>query len=99
MDEMVSGMGNFVLPALVAVAVVFALILWFFVNRASVRASEQVTLLEALLHEQKKQNALLKRLIDTQLIDEQGPATVAAAPVAEEASEPENVYLKFVPER
>lgn len=96
MNEMSSGMGSFLLPTLVAVAVVFALVLWFFVNRASVRASEKVALLEALLHEQKKQNALLKRLVESQ-------APVVETPIAEPEPEAvdaqENGYLKFVPER
>lgn len=100
MNDMASGMGSFILPALIAVAVIFALILWFFVNRASVRASEKVALLEALLHEQKKQNALLKRLLETQYVEDESPVSAAVAePVVEEAPEPENPYLKFVPER
>ena len=49
-----------------AIILVVAFIAWFFVNRASVRASEQIQLLEALLEEQKKQNALLRRLVDAQ---------------------------------
>lgn len=43
---------------------VVGLIAWFFVNRASVRASEQIALLEALLEQQKRQNALLRRLCE-----------------------------------
>jgi type II secretory pathway pseudopilin PulG len=43
---------------------VIGLVVWFFVNRASVRASEQVALLEALLEQQKRQNALLRRLCE-----------------------------------
>ncbi|WP_029686788.1 YebO family protein [Tatumella saanichensis] len=101
MNDMASGMGSFILPALVAAAVIFALILWFFVNRASVRASEKVALLEALLHEQKKQNALLKRLLETQYVEDgvAAPTAPIAEPAVEEVPEPENPYLKFVPER
>lgn len=40
------------------------LVLWFFVNRASTRSNRQIELLEALLEQQKRQNALLKRLCE-----------------------------------
>ncbi|WP_370255971.1 YebO family protein [Erwinia sp. 198] len=39
------------------------LITWFFITRASVRANEQIRLLEALLDEQKRQNQLLMKLV------------------------------------
>lgn len=94
MNDFTSGPGPFVLPALIALAVIFALIIWFFVNRASVRANDKIQLLEALLREQKKQNALLKRLVDYHM-----PVVpeVADEPVV---TEPEgNEYLQFVPER
>ncbi len=35
---------------------------WFFLNRASVRANQQIALLTELLEQQKKQTALLKAL-------------------------------------
>lgn len=50
-------------PLITLVAIVCGLIIWFFVNRASVRANEQVRLLQLLVEEQKKQNALLKKLL------------------------------------
>ncbi|SQK75160.1 YebO family protein [Tatumella ptyseos] len=53
MNDFTSGPGPFVLPSLIALAVIFALIIWFFVNRASVRANDKIQLLEALLREQK----------------------------------------------
>ena len=56
------------------VVLVVGLILWFFVNRASVKASQQVQLLEALLEEQKRQNAMLRRLTDAVAGKEQGAA-------------------------
>lgn len=49
----------------VTVLVIIGLIAWFFVNRASVKANQQIQLLEALLEEQKKQNTLLRRLTDS----------------------------------
>ena len=46
------------------VVLVAGLILWFFVNRLSSRTSEQIELLEALLDQQKRQTALLRRLCE-----------------------------------
>ncbi|EEK4153364.1 YebO family protein [Salmonella enterica] len=56
--------GAFSLASLIVsmVVLVVGLALWFFVNRASSRANEQIELLEALLDQQKRQNALLRRL-------------------------------------
>ncbi|UQY42615.1 YebO family protein [Erwinia sp. PK3-005] len=55
--------GGGLMPLIGGIAFAVAgLIAWFFVNRASVRASEQIRLLEALLEEQKKQNAILQQL-------------------------------------
>ncbi|STP19603.1 protein [Escherichia coli] len=39
------------------VVLLIGLILWFFINRASSRTNEQIELLEALLDQQKRQNA------------------------------------------
>lgn len=97
MNDLFPGMGAFLLPVLVAVAVVFVLIIWFFINRASVRANDKVLLLEALLREQKKQNALLKRLIENQTPEEPAQPEEAAVPATEDSQE--NGYLRFVPER
>ncbi|CZZ07817.1 protein YebO [Enterobacter hormaechei] len=46
------------------VVLVVGLVLWFFVNRASSRTNEQIELLEALLDQQKRQTALLRRLCE-----------------------------------
>lgn len=56
---------------------VVGLVVWFFVNRASVRASEQVALLEALLEQQKRQNALLRRLCEASEPEKEVPALVS----------------------
>ena len=71
------------------------LLLWFFVNRASSRANEQIELLQALLDQQKRQNALLRRLCE------------ANAPEKEDVAEPtvagkakgEDEFIRLVAER
>lgn len=55
---------NFVTVGFIAVLIIVGLVAWFYVNRASVRATEQIRLLEALLYEQKKQKLLLRQLAD-----------------------------------
>ncbi|MEQ4532490.1 MAG: YebO family protein [Mixta sp.] len=67
----------------------FGLIAWFFVNRASVRASEQIRLLEALLDEQKKQNALLLRLAEQGAGDEESSGDTLQ----------EQDFTRLIPER
>ncbi|OQP29883.1 YebO family protein [Pantoea latae] len=71
-----------------AIIIIVAFIAWFFVNRASVRASEQIALLNQLLEEQKKQNALLRRLVDTQ----HGEQT-------EQQQEEKRDFIRLIPER
>lgn len=59
--------------------VLFAALIWFFVNRASVRANEKIRLLQDILEQQRLQTALLQSL---------APATAAITP-----SEPEAVLV------
>ncbi|TWD41863.1 YebO family protein [Pantoea sp. SJZ147] len=66
MNELAANAGPVVSYGVMGIMLIVALILWFYVNRASVRANEQIALLASLLEEQKKQNALLKRLIEKQ---------------------------------
>ncbi|MFB6325409.1 YebO family protein [Pantoea deleyi] len=66
MNELAANSGSLVSYGLLVIMVIVAFIAWFFVNRASVRAGEQIRLLESLLEEQKKQNQLLRRLIEMQ---------------------------------
>ncbi|WP_312044846.1 YebO family protein [Erwinia sp.] len=61
------------------------LVAWFFINRASVRANEQIRLLEALLDEQKHQNQLLLKLVGAQ----QSPAQ----------PDEESDFIRLIPER
>lgn len=88
MNELNGGASLMPLVAGMAFAVV-GLIVWFFVNRASVRASEQIRLLEALLEEQKKQNAMLM-----QLMQRVGAAEESATdePQAQD-------FIRLIPER
>ena len=64
MNEVVnSGVMNIASLVVSVVVLLIGLILWFF-NRASSRTNEQIELLEALLDQQKRQNALLRRLCE-----------------------------------
>lgn len=78
MNEINNGAMDMVSAGIVALLVIIGLVVWFFVNRASVKASQQVqlleALLEALLEEQKRQNAMLRRLTDAVAGKEQGAA-------------------------
>ncbi|MBA0166315.1 MULTISPECIES: YebO family protein [Pectobacterium] len=47
----------------VLLVVLLAALIWFFVNRASVRANEQVKLLQEVVEQQRQQLALLKKLL------------------------------------
>lgn len=66
MNELAANPGPLISYGLLVIILIVAFIAWFFVNRASVRAGEQIRLLESLLEEQKKQNQLLRRLIEMQ---------------------------------
>ena len=66
MNELAANSGPLVSYCMLVIILIVAFIAWFFVNRASVRAGEQIRLLESLLEEQKKQNQLLRRLIEMQ---------------------------------
>lgn len=89
MNELAANTSPLFSYGVLAIIIVVAFITWFFVNRASVRASEQIRLLEALLEEQKKQNALLRRLADAQ------PTT---AKQQEDVVEQRD-YIRMIPER
>ncbi len=78
--------------ALVVLAV--GLVLWFFVNRASSRTNEQIELLEALLDQQKRQNALLRRLCEANEPEEKAIPKDATAPQQDEED-----FIRLVAER
>ncbi|HDR2752450.1 MULTISPECIES: YebO family protein [Enterobacter] len=76
------------------VIMVVGLVLWFFVNRASSRTNEQIELLEALLDQQKRQNALLRRLCEANEPEEKEAAKEA---VVEDKEEDD--FIRLVAER
>ncbi len=77
MSELLNpGILNLASLAVSVALLLVGLLLWFFVNRASSRANEQIELLQALLDQQKRQNALLRRLCE------------ASAPEKEDVVEP-----------
>ncbi|MGE9549967.1 YebO family protein [Erwinia amylovora] len=75
MNEIANGAVGFASMGFMVALVIVGLIAWFFINRASVKATQQVRLLEALLEEQKRQNALLRRLTDSVVGQEQAAST------------------------
>lgn len=90
MNEMANGAMGFASMGFIAALVIVGLIAWFFVNRASVRASEQIELLQALLEEQKKQNVALRRLADQVCGKEKG---------REQAEDGNKDFTRLIPER
>jgi len=86
LNEVANGAAGTGLFIVIAIIGLFA---WFLVNRASVRANEQIRLLEALLEEQKRQNQLLKTLVEGQ----ENPAQAA------EGATDESDFIRLIPER
>ncbi|MCX8956193.1 YebO family protein [Erwinia psidii] len=86
MNEMVNGAMGFASMGLTLAVVIVGLIAWFFINRASVKATQQVRLLEALLEEQKRQNALLRKITES-------------ATATEKADGNNEDFPRFIPER
>ncbi len=91
MNELAANTSPLFNYGVLGVIIIVAFIVWFFVNRASVRASEQIALLEALLEEQKKQNVLLRRIVDAQ------PATAKSA--EDEPVDVQRDFIRMIPER
>jgi uncharacterized membrane protein len=91
MNELAANTSPLFNYGVLAIIILVAFIVWFFVNRASVRASEQIRLLEAVIEEQKKQNALLRRLVDAQ------PST--AKPPADGDADEKRDFIRMIPER
>ena len=97
-DLVSSGALNLASLALSFLLLLVGLVLWFFVNRASSRANEQIELLESLLDQQKRQNALLRRLCEAnepEAKEEEAPKA-KAEDVKEEDKED---FIRLVAER
>lgn len=94
MNELSMNTVSFASVALSLVVLLVGLIAWYFVNRASVRASEQIALLQALLEQQKRQNALLRRLCEAKMPDEPQPSAVTTDDNSED-----NDFVRLVAER
>ncbi|MBP1130180.1 type II secretory pathway pseudopilin PulG [Serratia sp. PL17] len=59
------GLNGLVSLAIAGLALVVGLWVWFLVNRASVRANEQIRLLQDIAEQQRQQTALLKSLVQS----------------------------------
>ncbi|MCT4705907.1 YebO family protein [Enterobacteriaceae bacterium H16N7] len=94
MNELNVGVLNIASLAISLVVLVVGLVLWFFVNRASSRANEQVALLEELLDQQKRQNALLRRLCEANEPEVEKKETVLTA-----EDDEEDDFVRLVAER
>ncbi|AML58105.1 Uncharacterised protein [Serratia rubidaea] len=75
------------------VALLLGLWVWFLVNRASVRANEQVRLLQEIVEQQQQQTALLKR------IARQSRGEALSAGTDDDDLGPAMEFKDFIPER
>ena len=101
MTELMSS-GALSLASLVVsvILLLVGLVLWFFVNRASSRTGEQIALLEAMLVQQKKQTALLRRLCEANEPEQTEEEQVQAVTQAEaEPVQAEDDFIRIVAER
>ncbi|MBJ3813730.1 hypothetical protein F9C28_01980 [Shimwellia pseudoproteus] len=79
------------------IVLIVGLIAWFFVNRISVRANTQIALLEALLDQQKRQTALLRRLCEANAPQEEKSHAPQAAQAPDD--EEDSSLVRLVAER
>lgn len=94
MNEVInSGALNFASLLVSVVVLLVGLVLWFFVNRASSRTHEQIELLEAMLDQQKRQNALLRRLCEANEPEKEAPVVQAAT------KDNDDEFIRLVAER
>ncbi|RJT17383.1 YebO family protein [Buttiauxella izardii] len=96
MNELSIGALNIVSLTVSLVVLVIGLVSWFFVNRASSRTNEQIELLEELLDQQKRQNALLRRLCEA---NEPEVVKEEAEAIKKEDDEEEDDFIRLVAER
>ena len=90
-----SGLLNMASLMISLVVLLVGLVIWFFVNRASSRTNEQIELLEALLDQQKRQHALLRRLCEAHEPEEKDAPKDAVA----EDNKDEDDFIRLVAER
>ncbi|MEQ9878980.1 YebO family protein [Pectobacterium aroidearum] len=79
----------------VLLVVLLAALIWFFVNRASVRANEQVKLLQEIVEQQRQQLALLKKLLPQNAEKSEPEALTAEF----ERDDVELTFKSVIPER
>ena len=91
-----SGLLNMASLMVSVVVLLVGLVIWFFVNRASSRTNEQIELLEALLDQQKRQNALLRRLCEANEPEKKEEETQQAVNVEEDDKDD---FIRLVAER
>lgn len=102
MDNVVdSGTVAFMPMVFSAIMVIVGLILWFFVNRASVKANQQIALLNTLVDQQKRQIVLLRRLCDAnEQADEVNHEDAGSEPAPQLAAQEEgDDFIRLVAER
>ena len=90
-----SGLLNIASLMISLVVLLVGLVIWFFVNRASSRTNEQIELLEALLEQQKRQNALLRRLCEANEPEDKDAPKDAVV----EENKDEDDFIRLVAER
>ncbi|WP_431222038.1 YebO family protein [Serratia sp. L9] len=90
MFDLTYGLTGLISVAVVVLAALFGLWIWFLVNRASVRANEQIQLLQEIAEQQRQQTALLKAMLQN--------ARGEVAPIDDDLS-PALSYKGFIPER
>ncbi|ANE77505.1 hypothetical protein CTB91_02313 [Dickeya solani] len=83
----------------VALIVLLVILVWFFINRASVRANEQIRLLHEIVEQQKQQIVLLQALspVPTQESEPASEQPVSLPEIKE--SEVDPLFKDMIPER
>ncbi|MGK9173002.1 YebO family protein [Yokenella regensburgei] len=95
MNEVInSGALNFSALMVSVVVLLVGLVLWFFINRASSRTNEHIELLEAMLDQQKRQTALLRRLCEANEPEKEQPVEQPGS-----AKSKDDEFIRLVAER
>lgn len=93
MFDLTNGPSGLISIAIVVLVALLGLWAWFLVNRASVRANEQIQLLQEIAEQQRQQTALLKTLVQTARGDK------ASVDDYDDDLSPALSYKGFIPER